>query len=131
MTLRVGLIGLLLACGRSAPPPVPVQPPVVMATLESVSEDGSATVLLTSGSAWVLDRAECAIWQEGVMVDTVQTRPELSLPPRQPVRLNLTFEELEPGPVQLTGSLHLAGLLGAQELVLVELSGVAIQEGTP
>jgi hypothetical protein len=102
-----------------------------MVSLESVAADGSATVMLTARSAWVLERAECAIWQDGVMLDTVQIRSELPLPPRQPVRLNLTFEELEHGPVQLTGSLHLTGTLGAQELVLVELSGVAEQERTP
>ena len=124
------MIGLLLlACGRSAPPPVPVQPAVVLASLESVA-GGTVTVLLSARTAWVLERAECAIWQEGVMLDTVRTRPGLSLTPHQPVRLNLPFEGLERGPVQLTGSLHLTGRLGAQELVLVELSGV-VEEVTP
>ena len=64
------------------------------------------------------------------MLDTVQVSPELSLTSHQPVGLNLTFERLEPGPVQLTGSLHLTGALGAQALVLVDLSG-AVEEVIP
>ena len=125
------MIGLLfLSCGRSAPPPVPVQPPEVVASLEVVSADGTASMLLSARAAWVLERAECAIWQEGIMLDTVQVSPELSLTSHQPVGLNLTFERLEPGPVQLTGSLHLTGALGAQALVLVDLSG-AVEEVIP
>lgn len=119
---------MLLACGRSAPPPVPIQPAAVMVSLASITEAGTATVQLSARAAWILERAQCAVWQDGVMLDTVQISPEVALSPHQPVRLNLSFEGLERGPVQLTGSLHLTGALGAQELVLVELSG-QVEEG--
>lgn len=119
------LLAVLLSCGRSAPPPTPLQPTAVSVVLQGISADGSAILTLTTRTSLTLIESQCAVWQDGVMVDTDEQRPDLPLSSGAPTRLDLHFEGLESGPVQLTGSLHLTGTLGSQELVVLDLSGYA------
>ncbi len=120
----MSLLAFLLACGRAAPPSAFLEPEPVVVRLQSVGLDGTVTLSLTAASPLTLTRAQCAIWQDGVMIDTDEQEPQLRLS-QEETRLHLYFEGLESGPVQLTGSLHLSGVLGGQELVMVDLSGAA------
>ncbi len=103
---------------------------MVAVLLHTVTTGGTATLALTARVPLTLTESHCAVWQDGVMVDTDTQRPDLRLLPDEEARLNLPFEGLESGAVQLTGSLHLTGPLKSQELVVLDLSGHA-GEDTP
>ena len=126
----MSLLVVLLACGRSAPPPEPLLADPLTVRMLPISTGGATTLLLTARSPGTLSRVEVGIWQDGVMIDTVTAEPALRLVPQNPARLDLAFEGLESGPVQLTGSLHLTGALGGEELMTVDLTG-AVGEVTP
>ncbi len=126
----MSLLALLLSCGRAAPPPAPLQPAVLSVRLHDITAEGTATLALTAHAALRLTESQCAVWQDGVMVDTDTRHPDLRLTSGEEARLDLRFEGLESGAVQLTGSLHLTGALGSQELVVLDLSGYA-KEVTP
>ncbi|MDG1484528.1 MAG: hypothetical protein P8R54_33385 [Myxococcota bacterium] len=121
----MSLLAILLSCGRAAPPPEPLSPEVVAVLLHTITAGGTATLALTARVPLTLTESHCAVWQDGVMVDTDTQHTNLRLPPHEEVRLDLPFEGLESGAVQLTGSLHLSGLLKSQELVVLDLSGHA------
>ena len=121
----MSLLAILLSCGRHAPPPDPLSPDVVAVLLHTVTTGGTVTLALTARVPLTLTESHCAVWQDGAMIDTDTQHPNLRLSPREEVRLDLPFEGLESGAVQLTGSLHLSGLLKSQELVVLDLSGYA------
>lgn len=123
------MILLVLGCGQKAAPPLPMRGEPVTVSLGEVGGE-QVTLVLTTQSSLTLSLAECAVWQDGVMIDTVTLSPALSLAPEQPSHLVLPLEGLESGPVQLTGSLHLTGPLQSTTLVVVDLSG-AMGEVTP